>query len=166
MSEDKTGVARWAAAYFNGDFYCIETCSGESLTVADPQGILCYLATDASDKDLGIALQSALEKSRIVHFADEEFYNHKNGAERYYKWVRATMVKYGYKTEREMFENMKNCSVTSKSGLLTIEPSNHDSLEGWSGDGLTPSDDVTIDADSTPEQIGSALRLAFERCIG
>lgn len=47
---------------------------------------------------------------------------------------------------------------------MTIRPSRHEKLEGWGGTGIGGSDHVVISANSTPEQIGFALRLAFSRC--
>ncbi|NDL44379.1 contact-dependent growth inhibition system immunity protein, partial [Photorhabdus laumondii] len=43
-------------------------------------------------------------------------------------------------------------------------PSSHEKLEGWSGDGISVADYVVIPADSSPEEVGAALRLAFSRC--
>jgi hypothetical protein len=59
---------------------------------------------------------------------------------------------------------MKSCSVESKLGLLTIKPSYHEKLEAWSGDGIAKSDYVVLPADSPPEEIGVAIRLALSRC--
>jgi len=62
MKENEIVAKKWAAVYFNGDFYCVKTRSGFRIRIQDPQGVLRYLAPDASDGDLGTTLQSALEK--------------------------------------------------------------------------------------------------------
>ncbi|XBS71987.1 contact-dependent growth inhibition system immunity protein [Acerihabitans sp. KWT182] len=49
---------------------------------------------------------------------------------------------------------------------LRISPSQHEKRDAWSGDGLTDADDPVLPADSSPAEIGAALRLAFSRCTG
>lgn len=164
MNEARNISRQSAAIYSTHDFYCVKTQSGSGLRIVDPLGAVHYLAPNASDRELGIAVLDALRKSRF-RVDDPDFDHYKAIAARYYQWVAAVMAQYGYRNEHDMFSDMKRCSATIEGGLLTIRPSNHDSLEGWSGDDISPSDYVTIDAESTPERIGSALRLAFERCI-
>jgi hypothetical protein len=74
------------------------------------------------------------------------------------------MQRYGYKTKRALFKNMKSCSVEVDDGMMTIQPWHHEKLEGWSGNGISKEDYVVIPANSTPGEIGEALRLAFSRC--
>jgi len=86
-------------------------------------------------------------------------------SERYLEWVRSLMTTYGYKTKRELFKDMKNCSIECRNGTIIIGPSCHDRLEGWSGDGIRQEDHVVIRADGPVADVGAALRLAFARCI-
>ena len=59
---------------------------------------------------------------------------------------------------------MMRCSIEISDGRLTISPSCHEKLEAWSGKGLTEDDDVVLSVNSTTEEIGAGLRLAFSRC--
>jgi hypothetical protein len=56
----------WASAYFNGDFYCIDTNSGYRNCMRDPQGKQHLLPPSASDEELGLAITDALAHSRFI----------------------------------------------------------------------------------------------------
>jgi hypothetical protein len=77
-------------------------------------------------------------------------------------WVNALMERYGYKTKRALFKNMKNVGIANKNGVLTFTPRHHYRLEGW--EGVRGDAKVVIPATSTPEEIGAALRLALSYC--
>ena len=72
------------------------------------------------------------------------------------------MEKYGYKTKRSMFKNMKSVSIQRKENQIIFGPSHHEKLEVW---GRTKGD-IIIPANSSPAEVGAALRLAFSRCTG
>lgn len=76
------------------------------------------------------------------------------------------MEKYGYKTKRALFKDMKNCSIHCINDLIIISPTHHEKLESWSGKGINESDNVVISVNESPAEIGAALRLALSRCTG
>jgi hypothetical protein len=154
-----------ASAENNGDFIHVETYSGYRLALADPMAKEYYLEADAADEALGKAALDALAQSRALTL-EQSTQLRATSEERYEKWVKSVMAKYGYKTRRALFKNMKSCGIECCEGRITIRPSNHEKLEGWSGDGISKQDHVVIPADSAPEEVGAALRLAFSRCIG
>ncbi|MFC5694173.1 contact-dependent growth inhibition system immunity protein [Pseudomonas sp. GCM10022186] len=167
----------WANAKLNKEFICIETYSGYRMSQADHKGVTHLLAPDASDQAVGEALLDALSKSRFVlpeprkdvwihpeATFDSELYDFDASEQRYKDWISQLMEKYGYKTKRALFKDMKNCDIESFSGKIIIGPSHHEKLEGWSGKGLSEADNVIIPTTSTPEEVGVALRLAFSRC--
>jgi hypothetical protein len=160
--------ARWkssAEASNNGDFISIKTYSSYGLLIADPTATEHLLNPDASDVQLGRAVLDALKQSRFLS-VEEEVALRVNAKENYKNWIQKLMHQYGYKTKRALFKTMHSCGIECKNGLVTIRPSHHDKLEGWSGEGFTEEDYVKIPADSPPAQIGAALRLAFSRCTG
>jgi len=74
------------------------------------------------------------------------------------------MDRYGYRTKRALFKNMKSCGILAEGDVIIISPSRHEKLEAWGrekGDGI---EDVVIEANRSPSEIGAALRLAFSRC--
>jgi hypothetical protein len=157
---------REAAAKSNTDFMCIETYSCYRESARDPQGAQHLLPPEASDEELGAALLDALARSRFLTLAEADtFFFWKRIKDSYDAWVKYLMDRHGYKTKRALFKNMKNCRIESQEGKITIRPTNHEKLEGWTGDGLNEEDYVVIPADSLATEVGAALRLAFSRCI-
>ena len=169
--------AAWANAVINKEFICIRTCSGYRSCRVDPKGVMHLLAPDASDQVLGEAVLDALSQSRFVLGAprtdvwihpeatfDKELYNLEATMQRYKDWISQMMTRYGYKTKRALFKEMKNCNIVSEEGQMTLRPTHHEKLEAWSGTGLGGSDRVVIPANSPSKEVGAALRLAFSRC--
>lgn len=167
----------WASVKLNKEFLCIQTYSGYGSSRADYKGAMYLMSPDAADQEVGEAVLDALSKSRFVlpeprtdvwiHPAatfDRDLYDLDSMMKRYKDWVAGLMGKYGYKTKRALFKDMKSCNVEGKLGILKMTPSHHEKLEAWSGDGFTESDNVVIAADSSPDQVGFALRLALSRC--
>ena len=168
----------WASAIFNGDFICVETWSGyRGGSHADPKGSQIFLKPDASDEAIGLAVLAALVGSRWVLPAprdgfvdppgleyDMDLYDYKLNIERYAAWTKSLMERFGYKTKRALFKNMENCAIDVTSGVMKIIPKRHVKLEAWEGLGPNNAGAVEISADSSPAEIGAALRLAFTRC--
>ena len=154
-----------AAAKYNGDLLILETYSSYSLGVGDPAATESLLSPGVDDIALGKAVLNALQQSRFLSF-EEEGEILKKIEEHYDQWVQNLMKTYGYKTKRALFKSMKNCNIECKDDVITISPTNHERLEGWGAEGISKDDHVKIPADSPPEEIGAALRLAFSRCTG
>ena len=152
-------------AYKNKDFIYIETCSGYSSAHNDPKGKKYFLAPSAADVALGGATINALMHSRFLLPKDDpKLFSFQKTAERYDRWVAETMKKYDYKSKRAMLKDMHLCNIVKVSGMMTIKPTRHEKLDGWSGTGLKGADHVTIPDSSSPAEVGAALRLAFSRC--
>ncbi len=150
----------------NGDFICVETYSGYRRIAGDPQGAMHLLPPDADNEALGTAILDSLARSRFLTLEEANvFFSYEAVNKRYTEWVDNLMQRYEYKGKRALFENMKACGIECQNGLITIRPSNHEKLEGWSGDGISKSDHVIIPSDRPAEEIGAALRLALSRCI-
>lgn len=166
---DEVAKAAWANAKCNDDFICIVTCSGYRITTTDPQGKQHLLPVDVADQELGSAVLDALAYSRFLPpqeqpVEDQALFDVELVEKRYSEWVETLMATYGYKTKRALFKDMANCNIEFRNGAITIRPSHHERLEGWSGDGINRDDHVLISADSPPRNVGAALRLAFSRC--
>lgn len=164
-----------ASVYANTDFILIETNSGYRGSVRDFRGVQHFLKSAASDWELGEAILDAMSHSRFVLSVprkdvwqhpdvefDQELYDYVKTQERHKAWKADLMRRYGYKTQRALFKGMKHCFVERNNGLITIQPWHHEKLEAWSG--LEIDENVILSADSSVDQIGAALRLAFSRC--
>ena len=167
----------WADAGINKEFIYVKTYSGYRSSRADPQGVEYCISPEVSDQVLGDAVLDALAHSRFVlpeprkdvwvhpeATFDADLYDYDLTNQRYDHWVGSTLARYGYKTKRALFKDMKKCSIESRRGQITIRPSHHEKLESWTGKGISESDYVVIPADSSPSDVGAALRLAFSRC--
>ena len=148
-----------SAAKCNDDFLSIETYS--ECGIAYPQERECLLNPNTSNRTLGNSILDSLNNSRPL--SDKEFLKiNSNLKTNYDAWVEKLKKLYGYKTKKALFRKMNNCWIQLDENIILIEPSYHERLEGWSG--MDEEHTVKIPADSSPEDIGAALRLAFSRC--
>ncbi|HEY6169442.1 MAG TPA: contact-dependent growth inhibition system immunity protein [Verrucomicrobiae bacterium] len=155
-----------AQALKNDDFFSISTLSGYRRMRRDPQGKSHLLPPDASDEAIGSAVLDALAHTRLIKLEEAaEFFDYELCKQQGAQWVDAMVQRYGYKSRRALFKDMQCCGIESTEGLITISPMRHETLERFGrekGDGIV---EVKVSADSTPQQIGAALRLGFSRCI-
>lgn len=170
---------QWASAKINDDFICVETYSGYRLTKLDPKGVQHLAKIEIVDHELGLLVIDAISRSRFVLSQprkdifippdvtyDAEIYDYQLSSDRYHIWISKLMSAYSYKSKQMLFKNMKSCDIESKNGQIIFSPTCHEKLDAWSGKGIKPTDLVTLPSDSSPAEIGAALRLAFSRCIG
>lgn len=155
-----------AEAMNNGDFIEISTYSGYRSRVRDPETPSHKLPPDVDDLTLGLTVRQALEMSRSLSLEEMNAYRNLDTLKvNYENWVDGMMKHCNYKSRRALFKNMKSCGISLKDDIITIRPSNHERLEGWSGDGLSEEDRVKLPADCTDAELGAGLRLAFSRCL-
>ncbi|WP_413727925.1 contact-dependent growth inhibition system immunity protein [Sodalis sp. RH19] len=160
-------VDYWASASCNEKFICLETLSGLGRVRQDFTVPSIFLSLSSSEETVGESTLIALSKSRTLKLDEYAvFFNHQDMDKEYNLWVAKTIEKFEFASRKALFKNMKSCSLHCINGMITIRPSRHVKLEAWSGDGITESDYVRTPADSSPAEIGAALRLAFSRCIG
>jgi len=156
-----------ASCYYTSEFLLIETQSGLGMVAADPLFPSHLLLPDANNQSIGEVILQALSDSRTLTVEEcEAFFDLEKAKKQYAVWIAMLMEKYGYKTKRAMFKDMKNCGIHCVNGVITISPTRHEKLEGWGrtkGDGI---EDVVLPVESTPAEIGAGLRLALSRCKG
>lgn len=158
----------WASVFSTDTFLCIDTYSGLGMTGRDSVFPSIILTPDADGISVGESILKALSDSRSLTNRDERaiFFDLEANKEKYNSWVTMLMERFGYKSKRSLFENMKKCGIHCVNGVITISPTRHEKLEGWGrtkGDGI---EDVVLPVDSDPAEIGAGLRLALSRCKG
>ena len=158
----------WANIFVTPDFFSVETYSGLGMTGRDPLFSPRLLQPDVDDKSLGEEILQALSDSRTLDVLEDRvaFFDLEKSKEQYAAWIATLMEKYGYRTKRALFKNMKKVGIHLVNDVITIRPSFHEKLEAWSGNRINESDYVVLPADSSPTEIGSGLRLALSRCKG
>jgi hypothetical protein len=159
----------WASAKKKAEFFWIETCSGYRMTITDPKGKHHVLSAAVSDHELGVAVLDALAHSRFIPprekpDEDRELFDADLGHQHYMNWLKKLMTTYGYKTKNSLFKDMELCNIECSDQSITILPNHHEKPETWTGKGISPDKNVVISADSSPAEVGAALRLAFSRC--
>lgn len=167
MRDEEIAQRKMACVYANADFICVETRSGWGRSIGDPSGLEIYLKPDEIDAELGQAILDALSKSRAVLAKDDpDLYDWRKIETRYQAWIEDVKQRYGYKTKRALFKDMMCCDIESnpKRDRLKIVPMIHNRLEGWGREKDDGIEDIVISSNSSAEEIGVALRLAFSRC--
>jgi hypothetical protein len=149
----------------NGDFISIQAYSGYRSSIVDPKAEEYLLPIDETDEEIGMSILRSLPQSRFLSLEEMTFLSI-NCQKDYESWIEKLKNIYGYKTKKALFKNMMSCDVELNNGVLTFVPTHHDRLEGWgrSEGQFTEEDDVVIPENSTPAEVGAALRLAFSRC--
>ncbi|EEG84054.1 MULTISPECIES: contact-dependent growth inhibition system immunity protein [Proteus] len=145
-------------------FFCLNTESGYGLMTIDPNFSSIILSLTCSNKKLGESLIKVLENSR-TQLKDEEYdklFKKENIKKNWNSWLELLRYKYDYRSKRQLLANMLNCSIYLSNNKILILPSYHSSLEGWEGIGA--SHKVILSLDSSFDEIGSGIRLAFSRC--
>lgn len=157
------GLRRRTNALMNEKFIDIRTYSCHRSCVADPAGEHFNYPRTVDDSVLGEAVAKALQSSRFLTPAEAESLR-ANASTNYDGWVQSMMELHGYKNKARLFKNMLQCTVEAVGDLITIKPTRHERLEGWSGDGISEEDYVVVPIDASADSIGHALREALSRC--
>jgi hypothetical protein len=157
---------KWASACANAKMLAVDTCSGYRGTVGDPAGPHYDFSPDVTDEALGAAVLDCLAHSRFLDTSElrAELFHPHAVATAYASWIERLMQFGGVKTKRALLKDMDCCWIEQDGDAITIQPTHHEKLEGWSGDGFTDADHVVISAQESPSAIGAALREAFRRC--
>ncbi|MDR2781510.1 MAG: CdiI family contact-dependent growth inhibition immunity protein [Holosporaceae bacterium] len=160
-------MEKHASVYCNTDFFELYTESKSgSVCAQDPKGVDIYLSSEDGCYNIGSALTTVLEKSRVVGKNDPDYnlFDISAITGRYKDFVEYVLQKYNYKNKHAMFKNMQHCSVKMDDGIIVISPWKHDKLEGY--DGMNESFNLTIPSTSTPSVIGAAVKYSIARCTG
>ena len=110
----------------NGDFISIKSYSGyANANLADRNAPEFLLEENISHEMLGKAIIESLKNSKPLS-REEHRQTALNLGENYKAWIQRMMEKYGYKTKRALFKNMKNCYILCQDEMIVIEPTYHD----------------------------------------
>jgi hypothetical protein len=166
MTQIAAKPRKWASAFNNEALIAVETCSGYGRRVRDPSGPQYSLTSSATDEELGVAVLDCLSSSRFLDTPELRAASmHPDAlAQSYAAWLDRLMQFGGFKTKRALLKDMRCCWIELEGGNISMRPSHHDKLEGWSGEGFTDLDTVVVSAAEPASAVGAALREAFRRC--
>lgn len=144
-------------------FLSVEPLSGYIRFLCENNSFVIYLSPEANDQELGRALLEALDRSRFIWPDDErEFFDSERNRQCYRNWQQEVMRRYGYKTKRDLYENMDWCRVERSERKITIQPHKRDKPEYFTD--FPRERDVIISETRDAATAGAALRLALDRC--
>jgi len=135
------------------------------LTYADPDASPYYLAPDVTDNEIGESVRLALAATQTIPLDEfQALYKsgvlQKVGNERD-AWA---MNRYGYKSKKAMYLQMMCCWITLADGKIKIQPTMHDSLDGYRGMRIGDVEDLLLPADASDAELGAAVKEGFRRC--
>jgi len=152
-----------AIATFNSKFISVWTYSAYRMGQPDPLYEPVDLSVNCLDNELGYAIVFALNKTRFFSLKQAEEIREAS-SNHYNKCIEQQVKKYGYRSRRALFKDMKSCSISETGEVITILPSHYEGLEEFSNKGIAEDQHVKIPTSSGHAEIGAALRLAFSRC--
>ncbi|MBQ0824178.1 CdiI family contact-dependent growth inhibition immunity protein [Microvirga sp. HBU67558] len=127
---------KWSSAYKNDDFICIVIQSGYRSSAIEANEVYRLLSIDVDNEILGSTINECLSRSRFLSLEEiPDFFDLLRVERDYALWVGDLINRYKYKTKRALFKNMLSCNMVISDGSLRIEPTIHEKLEGWSGQG-------------------------------
>jgi hypothetical protein len=153
-----------AEVYTCDKFIKIATYSTGMLAYPEPSAPVKYLLPSVGDIELGAELRSSLRGSFRVSVPEFQKIFASGVIQRLAEErAQEAMKRFDFKSKREMYRKMDNCSVTVFADRIEIQPMHHKSLDGYSavtsGPALT-----TLSLSASDAELGAALREAFKRC--
>ncbi|MYN05136.1 CdiI family contact-dependent growth inhibition immunity protein [Pseudoduganella sp. DS3] len=143
----------------------MQTHSGLRVSASDPAGLQLIYDTNESPEMLGQGLLQALAASRVLNLDEaRQFFESSSMKQRYENWVTRLLQHVGSGDRIKLFEKMKHCSVVCESDLISIRPTIHDEIEGWSGSKQLES--VQVSRLASAAEVGQGILLALSRSQG
>lgn len=151
-----------ATIFRSEKFICVDPLSGANIIkyLEDDESFRVYLESDAPNEALGRVLIAALARSRFVE--ERAFYNPERAMRAQANWQKDVMRRYGYKTKRDVYENLDWCLAKISGGEISIQPHLRYKPNYWKP--LAPDKTVVIPVTDDAVAVGTALRLALDRC--
>lgn len=161
---ERLPFTQWVDILRTEKFISVEPRSGYRRALRENNGDIRYLPPDSADEALGRALLEMLDKSRFIWPPDErDFFNAKRIMQTEESWYKDVMGRYAYKTKRDLYKHMGWCRVKRSEGKISIQPHQRREKPGeWRW--LPPEQSIVIPETRDAAAVGSAARLAFDRC--
>jgi CDI immunity protein len=158
-------ATNWASIHSSNGYISLSTYSGYRRCQFDPQGKHIVLKEECPNEELGNALLSVLEQSRVLtHDQFNDFFALTTVKDNYDIFVSNLLQKMGNMSRRKAFTKMKSCSVSVRSKVITLKPTRKERGEAWSGKGFTDLDNIDLPYSSKPVEIGKALKEVLAIC--
>lgn len=157
-------VAR-ACAFFNGDFYWIQSQSTGLIAVAEPSSKPIFLAPDAPDALIGEGIRTALQASRKMGAAE---FNKRWAAGEFSRIEEEreheAISRFSYRNRKDLRRAMRLCWISLKENSLEIAPSRKVSIDGYTSDKESGPFPLLIASSASDAELGEAVRQGFSLC--
>lgn len=152
-----------AAVIFNDQYLEIESWhQGSGLLNLDFERVI--LSLDVSNEVLGQSIIIALNAGKSIPPEDIKGILFSPELDNLMKERdKELMVDFGYKSKKTLFKHMRKVGITYINDTYKISPSHQDGLD-YSFTGLSKDDEIILPNDATDEELGQAVRLAYEKC--
>ena len=154
---------KMAAVIFNDQYLEVESWhQGSGLLNLDFERII--LSLDVSNEVLGQSIIIALNAGKSIPPEDIKGILFSPELDKLMKERdKKLMAEFGYKSKKALFKHMRNVGITYINDSYKISPSHQDGLD-YSFTGLSKDDEIILPNDATDEELGQAVRLAYEKC--
>jgi hypothetical protein len=143
-----------------GDVAIIQSQSGRGLVWDDPESFFELIDIKSSDEVLGLAANSALERSRFLDASSARELGERAAAERKDR-LSELASKLNLRGQQSLLKGMALCHVVSNDESFYVQPTKHVKLDAWEG---IPSENVLVPPSAIAEELGRSIRDALGRC--
>ncbi|MBU3121744.1 CdiI family contact-dependent growth inhibition immunity protein [Acinetobacter soli] len=152
-----------ATVYFNNKYIEVISWNYGGMSVFNINFIPLIFEIEIDNHILGEAIRKALSAgSNIPPEGIKEFLFSSELADFMKERNKKIMENFGYKSKKALFKNMRSVDIELDS-KVNISPSHQDGLD-YSFTGLSKDDEIILPNDATNEELGKAVRLAYEKC--
>lgn len=153
----------------NGEFILFEPLFGYAQYVPLPDSKRkIYNLSELTTVELGQNVKEVLANSRVLDRSEINDFFDNDRIEKCVKESEDIMIKLAHKKNKTIFyKNMMQIPTALDSNIISFRPTKHDRADYYSG--INPgsgSEIVKLSLNSSDEDIGNALKLAFTRCTG
>jgi len=152
-----------AAIYFNDKYIEIISWNYGGMSVFNLDFIPLVLKFDIDNSTLGKSIKIALDAGKKIPPESVKDFLFSPELDIFMKErTKKLIAEFGYKSKKTLFKNMRKVGVEFNENY-TISPSHQDGLD-YSFSGLSKADETMLANDATDEELGQAVRLAYEKC--
>ncbi|WP_367110490.1 contact-dependent growth inhibition system immunity protein [uncultured Psychrobacter sp.] len=152
-----------AKVYFSEEFISVSASSLGSLYYFESTFKPIILDIDCTDEQLGRAVLSALEHSKQISIDEfSEGFNSGFFKEQYNKYIDSLMIRFGFKTKKQLFKKIKEVSISKIDDKFQLLSTHQNSLGSFSAD--NNSQTIVVEASTTPATLGKLTRDAYKEC--
>jgi len=155
---------KFSAVYFNDQYIEVTSWNHGGALVLNLDFDPLLLPIDIDAQNLGRSIRVALNANKkIPPESLKEFIFSPITNDWMENRKKNIMKKYGYKTKKILFRNMRNVFVKLMDKEVVVSPTHQDGLD-FSFTGLKKVDDLIIDINCSDEELGRTVKLAYEKC--